>query len=162
MVRLRWYRAAPPPDLPVRQVHGFLFAPDGRAFLRVDGARHGLPGGKRELEDAGPAATLRRETWEEVTLEIGAPRYLGYQLVVDGGTHRYAQVRMVALITRIHPVAPDLDNGRTYRRLLVDPRRVGDLLGWGRRGSRQAAAARQRAVVEFALPTLDLPPDGEV
>ncbi|GAA2794403.1 NUDIX hydrolase [Saccharopolyspora taberi] len=156
MARFRWFTHAVPEGLPVRQVYGFLFASDGRVLIRVDGAKHSLPGGRPELGESTYADILRRETLEEVTSEITDPHYLGYQCV-DDGVSPYAQVRMVASLARVHPPAPDPDNGRTYRRLLVHPDDAGDLLNWGTSGHMQATAAAEAAITVLGLPHRGLP-----
>ncbi|MFR9729738.1 NUDIX hydrolase [Saccharopolyspora sp. MS10] len=156
MARFTWHTRDVPADLPVRQVYGFLFAPDGRVLIRVDGAKHSLPGGRPERGESEYADILRRETFEEVTLDIAEPHYLGFQCV-DDGIAPYAQVRMAAVISGVHPARPDPDNGRTYRRLLVHPGKAGDLLNWGETGHQQAAAAAHAAVAALGLPADGLP-----
>jgi len=151
MAKFSWHTSAVPAALPVRQVYGFLFAPDGRVLLRVDGTKNSLPGGRPEPGESAYVDVLRRETFEEVTLDIGEPHYLGYQLVDDGHTP-YAQVRMVAKIRAVHAPEPDPDNGRTYLRLLVHPGQAGELLNWGETGHRQSAAAARAAVSVLGLP----------
>ncbi|MCA1187210.1 MULTISPECIES: NUDIX hydrolase [Saccharopolyspora] len=159
MAKFTWHTRAVPGGLPVRQVYGFLFAPDGRVLIRVDGAKHSLPGGRPEPGESAYVDILRRETYEEVTLDIAEPHYLGYQCVDDGHSP-YAQVRMVAEISRVHPPEPDPDNGRTYLRLLVHPGKAGDLLNWGETGHQQAAAAANAAIAVLGLPHQGLPDSG--
>ncbi|QUH03014.1 NUDIX hydrolase [Saccharopolyspora erythraea] len=156
MARFRWFTHSVPDGLPVRQVYGFLFASDGRVLIRVDGAKHSLPGGRPEPGERTYADILRRETYEEVTADITDPHYLGYQRV-DDGIAPYAQVRMVASLAKVYPPAPDPDNGRTYRRLLVPPGRAGELLNWGVSGRKQASAAAAAAIAVLGLPHHDLP-----
>lgn len=98
MAKFSWHTGAVPEGLPVRQVYGFLFSRDGRLLIRVDGTKHSLPGGKPEPGELAYADILRRETLEEVTINIEEPHYLGYQRV-DDGVQPYAQVRMVSIIT---------------------------------------------------------------
>lgn len=157
MAKFSWHTAAVPAGMPVRQVYGFLFAPDGRVLIRVDGGKNSLPGGRPEPGESEYVDVLRRETFEEVTLDIADPHYLGYQLV-DDGYAPYAQVRMVARIRAVHAPEPDPDNGRTYLRLLVDPGQAGDLLNWGDTGHRQSAAAARAATTVLGLPCNGLPP----
>ena len=156
MAKFRWSTDAVPEGLPVRQVYGFLFASDGRVLIRVDGAKHSLPGGRPEPGESTYADILRRETYEEVTADITEPHYIGYQRV-DDGISPYAQVRMVASLAKVYPAAPDPDNGRTYRRLLVHPCRAGDLLNWGTSGHKQASAAAEAAIAVLGLPCRGLP-----
>ncbi|MGI8305713.1 NUDIX domain-containing protein [Saccharopolyspora sp. ASAGF58] len=159
MPKFTWHTNAVPEGLPVRQVYGFLFVPDGRLLIRLDGNKHSLPGGRPEPGEAEYVDILRRETMEEVTVDIGEPHYLGYQCV-DDGISPYAQVRMAALITTVHPSEPDPDSGRIYRRLLVHPGKAGDLLAWGETGYQQATAAADAAVNVFELPCSGLPETG--
>ncbi|GAA4881097.1 MULTISPECIES: NUDIX hydrolase [Saccharopolyspora] len=161
MPRFSWHTEAVPGPLPVRQVYGFLFVPDGRLLIRLDRTKHSLPGGRPEPGEWRYADILRRETMEEVTLDIAFPHYLGYQLV-DDGISPYAQVRMAAVIIGVHPAAPDPDSGRTYRRLLVHPGKAGDLLAWGETGYLQADAAAAAAIDVLGLPHDALPDNGEL
>lgn len=161
MPKFTWHTSAVPETLPVRQVYGFLFVPDGRLLLRLDGRKHSLPGGRPEPGEERYVDILRRETLEEVTVEIDEPHYLGFQCV-DDGFSPYAQVRMAAVVTKVHPPAPDPDNGRIYRRLLVHPCKAGDLLAWGETGYLQAGAAADAAVRVFGLPGDGLPDAGDL
>jgi 8-oxo-dGTP diphosphatase len=161
MAKFSWHTEAVPEELPVRQVYGFLFAPDGRLLIRVDGTKHSLPGGRPEPGELKYADILRRETLEEVTLDIDDPHYLGYQRVNDGVTP-YAQVRMVSTITMVHTSAPDPDNGRTYRRLLIHPADAGERLNWGETGHLQAVAAANAAASVLGLPFEDLPSESYI
>lgn len=161
MAKFTWCTSEVPDGLPVRQVYGFLFATDGRLLIRVDGAKHSLPGGRPEPGESAYSDIIRRETLEEVTVEIDEPLYLGYQCVDDGITP-YAQVRMASRITTVHPPAPDPDNGRLYRRLLVHPSKAGDLLNWGESGHLQAAAAAEMAISALGLPHCGLPEAGYI
>ncbi|WP_233575892.1 NUDIX domain-containing protein [Saccharopolyspora rhizosphaerae] len=161
MPKFSWHTDPVPAGLAVRQVYGFLFVPDGRLLIRLDGSKHTLPGGRPEPGEVTYSEILRREAMEEVTVDIGEPYYLGYQCV-DDGISPYAQVRMAALISRSHPPAPDPDSGRTYRRLLVHPSKAGDLLAWGETGYLQATAAAEAAVAVLGLSADDLPPSGEL
>ncbi|GAB3291154.1 NUDIX hydrolase [Parasphingorhabdus pacifica] len=156
MAKFTWCTNEVPDGLPVRQVYGFLFASDGRLLIRVDGPKHSLPGGRPEPGESTYSDILRRESLEEVTVDIDDPHYLGYQCV-DDGIAPYAQVRMVSRITRVHPPAPDPDNGRIYRRLLIHPDKAGELLNWGESGHLQAAAAANAAIARLSLPRTRLP-----
>lgn len=156
MAKFSWHTDPVPEHLPVRQVYGFLFAPDGRLLIRVDGTKHSLPGGRPEPGESAYTDILRRETFEEVTLDIEEPHYLGFQCV-DDGISAYAQVRMVAIISTVHAAAPDPDNGRTYLRLLTHPGKAGDLLNWGSTGHQQATAAADAAVTALGLSCQGLP-----
>lgn len=163
MVEFTWHTTPVPDDTQVRQVYGFLFVDDGRLLIRVDGHKHSLPGGRPESGETTYAAVLRREALEEVTVDIDKPYYLGYQQANEhDGTPPYAQIRMIARITAVYPAAPDPDNGRTYHRLLVHPRKAGDLLNWGQVGHQQATAAAQAAVTVLGLPGDGLPADTHI
>ncbi|MBE9376297.1 NUDIX domain-containing protein [Saccharopolyspora sp. HNM0983] len=161
MPKFTWHTHPVPDHLPVRQVYGFLFVPDGRLLIRLDHGKHSLPGGRPEVGEVHYRDILRREAHEEVTVDIGDPHYLGYQCV-DDGIAPYAQVRMAALITLAHPPLPDPDSGRTYDRLLVHPGKAGDLLAWGETGYQQASAAAEAAVAVFGLPADGLPESGHL
>jgi 8-oxo-dGTP diphosphatase len=158
MTRITWRTNPVPPDMQVRQVYGFLFHPDGRLLIRVDGSKHSLPGGRPEAGETVYADILSRESLEEVTAEIADPHYLGYQEVDEqNGTAPYAQVRMAARIHTLHPRRPDPDNGRTYRRLFVHPQTAAALLGWGDVGDLQVTAAARAAITQLGLPADNLP-----
>jgi 8-oxo-dGTP diphosphatase len=158
MAEFTWHPRPVPAAMAVRQVYGFLFMPDGRLLIRIDGAKNSLPGGRPEPGEDGYIEVLQREAMEEVTVEIDQTHYLGYQCVDEqDGTPPYAQVRMVARIAAVLPQRPDPDNGRIYRRYLVDPAKAADLLGWGELGHQQAAAAVQVAANLLDLPRHDLP-----
>ena len=83
MVKFTWHAAHVPVNLPIRQVYGVLFSPDGRILLRVEKGIYQLTGGKPEpwepLKD-----TLKREALEEVNCLVDRIHTVGYQLVEDG------------------------------------------------------------------------------
>ncbi|GAB2740500.1 NUDIX domain-containing protein [Kitasatospora kifunensis] len=147
-----------PPGLPVKQSWGWLFAPDGRVLTLVnpkDGIVS-LPGGSLEPEDRGdPVAALAREAAEEAQAVIGPAHYLGYlydRVGSANGGHECARVRMAAALRGVGPSAPDPASGRHYRRLLVAPGLVVELLGWGLPGLRQARAAVRTAAAQLGVP----------
>jgi 8-oxo-dGTP pyrophosphatase MutT (NUDIX family) len=128
--------AEPSEDLRVAQVYGFLLQKDRTVLLQLDGDRYNLPGGKPEPDDTDQVATLIRECWEESQVEIGNPRYLGYVEVSIPG-ERYAQVRYVADVVRLLPVAPDPATHRVYRRVFLPVDQVAGCLDWGVHGQAQ-------------------------
>jgi len=134
----QWFEAVLPAGLKVRQVYGFIFAPDGRILLLEDQGVFNLPGGKPE-NDESMVETLTREALEEVQTSIGAWKYLGYQLV--SGVDKFAQVRLVAVLDRFLPSDNDPSTGRKNMRLLVPPAELNELLGWGESGKSQIASA---------------------
>ncbi len=67
------------------------------------------------------------------------------------GTPLYAQVRMTAIVKCIGPVRPDLDNGKTYGRLLTTPGRAAALLNWGEVGDKQIQCAAEILKNEFGV-----------
>lgn len=130
MVKFTWHAAHVPVNLPIRQVYGVLFSPDGRILLRVEKGIYQLTGGKPEpwepLKD-----TLKREALEEVNCLVDRIHTVGYQLV-DDGEEKYAQLRFAAIIREIGKPAPDPDRpGWTYGRVLVSPEHAIQLLPYG-------------------------------
>lgn len=104
-----------------------------------------LPGGTMESQDHGdPAATLRREAYEEAAVHIGQPIYLGYlhddtgQVYDDAGP--CARVRMAAALHEYGPAEHDIATGQTYARLLASPEQVAELFDWGPDSGAQIAA----------------------
>lgn len=138
MSSYKWIESKVPEGLEIRQVYGFIFSSDGRILLLKDEGVFNLPGGKPENSES-MLDTLIREAAEEVQITIASPEYLGYQLITLDD--EYAQVRLVALIDKMMPSAPDSDTGRNYLRLLVPPTQSNDLLKWGESGNRQIASA---------------------
>ena len=63
---------------------------------------------------------------------------VGHQIIEnDGNRPPYAQLRMTALIDNIGEKLPDPDNGEIYDRVLVNPQKAIELLGWGEVGKMQ-------------------------
>lgn len=157
MLKITWHEAEVPSGIPVTQVYGLVFDREGRMLLKVETKRgkqvFAPAGGTPEAFDADRVATLRREMLEEVnTLLCEEVLYVGYQLVEgDGERPSYAQVRMTAVIDRIGERRPDPDNGETYDRVLVSPRRAIDLLGWGEIAERQILRAAELARTRLSL-----------
>ena len=134
----KWIESRVPEDLEIRQIYGFIFSSDGRILLLEDEGGYNLPGGKPEKGES-LAETLCREVFEEVQITISSPRYLGYQFISAG--EKFAQVRLVAEIDQVQKAAPDPSTGRQYKRLLVPPIQVSELLKWGESGDQQIASA---------------------
>jgi 8-oxo-dGTP pyrophosphatase MutT (NUDIX family) len=155
-----WHTEPVPDQLPVRQVYGWIFDNDGRVTLWRDADHVGLPGGRPEPSDADIVATLRREVWEEITAEITDPHYLGYQRVDHHDRQpAFAQVRLIARLTRLHHAAPDPDTGLIKTRLAVTPHRAALALGWGEHGHQQARAAADLAFRLWSLRATTEDPD---
>lgn len=148
MSTVKWFETVVPIGLEVRQAYGFIFSADGRILALEDEGNFNLPGGKPENNE-NVNETLVRESFEEVQTKIHSMVYLGYQLVE--GIEAFAQVRLVALIDHFLPANKDLSTGRQYRRLLVPPIELNDLLGWGEAGNNQIASAVTVAS-KFAVP----------
>ena len=127
-----------PNGLETRQIYGFVFNSDGRILLLEDEGEYNLPGGKPEMGES-LTETLIREVLEEVQITISSVRYLGYQFIST--EEKFAQVRLVAKIDKVKQSAPDPSTGRQYKRLLVPPIQVNDLLKWGESGDQQIASA---------------------
>jgi 8-oxo-dGTP diphosphatase len=144
MISVRWVDGLPPDELPVTQVYGWCFTPDGALIVLEDGGQYTLPGGKPETGETF-AETLRREAREEGQLILGAILPFGYRLVEGDpavlGGKPYAQVRAVALVERLLPPAMDPATGRWYRRLAVPPEEALRRLAW-EDAARQLAGAR--------------------
>ncbi|MDP1712660.1 MAG: NUDIX domain-containing protein [Candidatus Nanopelagicaceae bacterium] len=134
----KWIESEVPNSLEIRQVYGFIFSADGRILTLEDEGSFNLPGGKPENGES-LNETLVRETFEEIHTTIHSMGYLGFQLV--NGIERFAQVRLVASIDKILPANKDPSTGRLYRRLLVPPTELNELLDWGDSGERQIASA---------------------
>ena len=129
MTEYKWTKGDVPRGIEVRQVYGIVFSDDGRILLRIEDGKYKLTGGKPEGDETYEQ-TLIREYLEEVNVELKNCRYLGYLLVNDDNGEQYAQVRMIAKIKRIGENRPDIDNGKTYGRLLVTPEKAKILLNY--------------------------------
>lgn len=138
MNTFEWIDSALPTGLEVRQVYGFVFSADGRILVLEDEGSFNLPGGKPENGESLDE-TLVRETFEEIQTTIHSVGYLGFQLV--NGIEKFAQVRLLASIDKILPANTDPSTGRRYRRVLIPPTELNELLGWGDSGERQIASA---------------------
>ncbi|MGQ0840306.1 NUDIX hydrolase [Actinokineospora sp.] len=161
-----WHDRLVPAELTIRQAWVWVFAPDGRVVLYVDDSgRIGLPGGTLEaFEHRDPTAAAVREVREETQIDIADPVYLGY--VLDRRPRGpVARVRMAATITAIGPSATDPATGTVHRRLLVPPRLIAELCGWGAGADRQTeaaiAAAKTLGIGEpEGAPIEEIPADG--
>jgi ADP-ribose pyrophosphatase YjhB (NUDIX family) len=156
MAIFTWKKESVPKELKITQVYGIIFSRDGRVLLKVEEKRgkkeYSFAGGHPEIYDSGISETLRREVIEEVNITVCEPVFVGYQEVdEENGTPLYAQVRMTALIDELGAIRPDIDNGKTYGRLLAPPMRAAELLGWGEVGFKQISAAMEIAVNTFKI-----------
>jgi ADP-ribose pyrophosphatase YjhB (NUDIX family) len=146
MAIFTWKSSSVPEGMNVTQVYGIIFSKDGRILLQTENdcgnIKYSLIGGHPEKCDKGYEETLLREVWEEMNITVSEPCFIGYQEVdEENGEEPYAQVRMAALIADVGEMRPDLDNGKTYGRLLVPPMRAAELLGWGKIAYEQITAA---------------------
>lgn len=139
MALYQWIETVVPKGLEIRQVYGFIFAPDGHLLVLEDEGIFTLPGGRPERDET-MSQTLSRESIEEAQISIGSVEYLGYQHVEEG-EENFAQVRMVALLDQLMEEAPDPSTGRQYRRIWVAPDKANELLKWGDSGDQQIACA---------------------
>jgi len=115
----KWYKEEVPKEVNIKQVYGIVFSNDGKVILRVDGNQYKLTGGKPEKKDTSLEKTLQREYLEELNIMIEDIYYLGY-LLVEENNEKYAQVRMIAKIKKIGNNRPDMDNGKIYKRFMVN------------------------------------------
>lgn len=146
------FHTGPAPEhLPVHQVWGWLFAPDGRVLvlLEPDTGAACLPGGTPELQDRDdPLLTLRRETREEAAAEIGEPLAIGHLSAPDETCSR---LRYAAALTHLGPAPVDPATGRTYIRILATPEQTLELFDWGEPAAAQLAALH-RARTRLGIP----------
>lgn len=152
-----WHTGPVPAELPIRHCWVWLFVPDGRVVGYVDVAGTvGLPGGTLEPHEGRDAvAAAIREVAEETQLGMTDPVHIGYLVDDQPGCRPVARVRMAAAVTTIGSSAPDPATGTVHRRILVPPRLVGELCGWGAGAAAQAEAAITVAAREWAIPEPD-------
>ncbi len=67
-----------------------------------------FPGGRKEATDPSPQATARRETWEEVGLELDPTNYLGSLTELDGGRANNRRIIVSAHAYWLHGPRPEL------------------------------------------------------
>lgn len=134
MVKIVWNNELVPMDMDITQVSGILLDNKKRVLIYEEDGRYRLPGG-HPLDDEAIEETLARECLEEVNTEIENIVYLGYQEIIgDEDKDPYAQVRMIANIKNMGEERPDLDNGKIYKRMLVDLDDVNKYLKWAEVG----------------------------
>ena len=133
MTRYIWHNEAIPRDLRINQVHAVLVTDDGRILLRIKNGDYRLTGGHPEPEDQDADATIRREAREESDVEVDKIDYIGYQEVFDDDDNHYAQMRVVARVSKINPATPDPDRRGhwVYGRILVTPEEAREQLPFG-------------------------------
>ena len=133
MTQYIWHNEAIPSDLRINQVHAVLVTDDGRILLRIKNNSYRLTGGHPEPEDQNADATIHREALEEADVEVDKIDYIGYQEVFDDDGNHYAQMRVVARVSKINPATPDPDRrGRwIYGRALVTPDSAREQLPFG-------------------------------
>ena len=153
-IRLEWHEDCLPDRLPVTQIYGFCFDSRGHILLIDDGDQYSLPGGKPE-EDETWEQTMRREVLEEAQITLGEIYYLGWQEVIgDRLAHDerpYAQVRMIAQVESLLPVAADPATGICYRRGFHAPDDADRSLDWDQTGLIQIQAALRLAGVKWGV-----------
>ena len=123
--------------LPYTQSYGVCFTEDGKIVIgRHEGGYTDwhLSGGTIEKGEH-PNDTLRRELYEELTLEVIKFELLGAQLVepISGDKGKYYQLRYVALV-KLHPLQIDPDKGIYWERKLVTPEEFLSYVKWGNIG----------------------------
>ena len=134
MVKFVWNSELVPMDMDITQVSGILLDNKRKVLIYEEDGRYRIPGG-HPLDDEAIEETLARECLEEVNTEIENIMYLGYQEVIgDGDKEPYAQVRMIAKIKNMGEERADTDNGKVYKRLLVDLDDVNKYLKWAEVG----------------------------
>ena len=158
MVKIIWVKDEYPKNLEIRQVYGIVFDSVGRILLRIENKPgnkkfYCFGGGTPESFDKDVEATLRREMIEEVNTTLKSEVVVvGHQIIEnDGNRPPYAQLRMTALIDNIGEKLPDPDNGEIYDRVLVNPQKAIELLGWGEVGKNQIENAVRLAEKHFNL-----------
>lgn len=127
MTQYSWIKEIVPQSLIVKQVYGIAFSNEGNIVLRVEDNKYKLTGGKPEKKDRDYEETLKREYIEELNIELEDIHYLGYLLVKENN-EKYAQVRMIAKIKNIGKCKPDKDNGKNYKRFMVNIKNVKNYL----------------------------------
>jgi ADP-ribose pyrophosphatase YjhB (NUDIX family) len=145
------------------QSWGWLFSPDGRVLVLVDGDGHlSLPGGTIESGET-LEQTLIREVWEEARASIGSVQLLGF--LRDAGPQPCGEqeatrfrARMAALLNGLGQAGVDPATGGMCRRVLMPIGLVNELMGWGANGQQQVAAA-QRAAQAWGLDPVAAPPE---
>ncbi len=150
-----WKKEKLPKGLPVTQVYGIIFSDDGKVLLLGNDNRYNLSGGHTEKFDKTLEDTLKRELFEEMNIQLKNIHYLGYLLVREKGKPEYAQARMIAQIKDVGQVRPDLDNGKTYKRLLACPRNVKKYLNYEEEGEKMVDDAILLASQKFKFKPLD-------
>ena len=159
MVKITWHYGEPPKDMQIRQVYAIAFDEHQRVLLKedhfVDKVVYGMFGGTPENFDTNILETLKREFLEEANNTLKEPIYLvGYQEIEgDKNLPNYAQLRMVAMIDKVGEKLPDIDNGKTYERLLTTPQNAIKILNWGDSGEKQITKAYEIAKEKFAFKT---------
>ncbi len=137
MVEYKWFRENVPSNLEVKQVYGIVFDEYGRVFLRIEDEKYKLTGGKPKDKYESYEDTLKREFLEEVNITLKDIYMLGYQYVDEkNGLLPYVQVRMIARIDKVFDKRPDLDNGKIYKRFLVNKSKASKYLNYGSVGDK--------------------------
>lgn len=143
MVKYVWNSELVPMDMDITQVSGILLDNRKNVLIYEEDGRYRIPGG-HPINDEAIEETLVRECLEEVNVEIENIMYLGYQEVIgDGDKEPYAQVRMIARIKNMGEERPDLDNGKTYKRIFVPLNEVNNYLKWAEVGDAMIQEVRQ-------------------
>ena len=157
MIKITWFFGEPPKHMKVRQVYAVVFDEYGRTLLKAEKdnnkIQYSMIGGTPESYDADRIATLKREFLEEVNTTLKEPIFqVGYQVIEgDRNLEPYAQIRMVAMIDNIGKKQPDPDGGKTYDRILVDPQKAINLLGWGECAEKPIMRAYEIAKEKFNI-----------
>jgi 8-oxo-dGTP pyrophosphatase MutT (NUDIX family) len=111
-----WVPDVPPvrPPVPAAVLIGLIRRPEGVSILyterspdlRSHSGQIAFPGGKIDPEDAGPGAAAIREAGEEVAMQAGDARILGYMPLYYTGTN-YLITPVVAEVVPGGPFVPN-------------------------------------------------------
>ena len=104
---------------PITQAYGVCLDQAGHVILQKCGDYPwNIPGGRPEPGETYEQ-TVIREVYEEVTVVVRDPQFIGYQEIWQNGVITGYQLRYVAFVVRIDPPAPDPDNGHLRERMFV-------------------------------------------
>ena len=153
----KWFNDDVPNNMKITQVYGIVFNNEGKVLLKYENYNgtkiYSVAGGTPEDFDKSIENTLKREFLEEINTTLKDNIiYLGYQEVDECNNEpKYAQIRMTALVENIGAKQPDPDNGKTYNRILVSPKKAIELLNWQSTGESIINRAVEIAIKNFNI-----------
>jgi ADP-ribose pyrophosphatase YjhB (NUDIX family) len=155
--RWTWHGDRVAQHLPIADIAGWLFAPDGRVLTLIHPSTGcvALPGGPQDKEHADPAATLMRHARAQARVSVGELRYLGYLHDDDGdpnGERAVARMRLAATFAPDTSSVGTPESEEPWVRALATPEQVADLCDWGADSGPHLAAVH-RARQQLGLPT---------